>query len=210
MFRVLKTLLTLLVPIGSLLGILYIPADIAGLPEAYPFVRRILNLERETKLIWFSGFLVAYLVFVELRPYWRAWKMGRSWVSYAEAAQIIYEDFRDNDMVAGLIRDSNHPRPVEAVMGSWIEHGLNEGIIHGLGRLEHSREVEDVPSNVSIETGVMFERPDGSFSDEIAARERNTGHYWRSLQFKIKDIRKYLRQLEAGTIEFERRKASEK
>lgn len=205
-----KTLVALLVYLGGWLGLIYMPADIVGLPEAYPFIRPMLDMERETLLIWFSGFLVAYLVFVELRPYWRSWKKARSWVSYAEAAQIIYEDFRDNDMVAGLVRDSNHPRPVEAVMGSWIEDGLNEGIIQALGRLEHSREVDDLPSDVSIETGVMFERPDGGFCDEIAARERDTGLYWRSLQFKIKDIRKYLRHLEADTNEFERRKALKK
>lgn len=210
MWRITKTAVRLALGLGGWLGIVYAPADIIGLPETYPFLGWFLEMERETALVAFSGLLICYLVYVELRPYWKDWRKHRSWLSYPQAAQLIYEEFRDNDMVIGLIRDSGHPRPVEDVMSSWIEDGINKKIIHALGRLEHSREDDPVPCCVSIETNVVFERSDGAWDDEIAAKHNSTGQYWRALRFRRREIIKYLDELKADTVEFERRKTLKK
>lgn len=210
MRKIIKSLVRVAFWVGGLIGLAYVPADIAGLPETYPVLRVVTDMERETLLFWFSSGLVIYLIYVEIRPYLREWRRRQSWVSYPEAAQIIYEEYKSNDMVLGLMSDTRHPRPVEDVMGSWIEDGIRREIIHPFGRREHSNEIEKIPANISIETGIVFEKPDGKFDDEIAAFQPEGRIYWRNLRFKRKDILSYLQDLERDTLKGQSRKALKK
>lgn len=60
---------------GGLIGIIYIPADLFGLPEAYPPLTRVLAvLERFTILAAFTAVLVVYIFWMDARPFVRRWR----------------------------------------------------------------------------------------------------------------------------------------
>ena len=69
MLSVLKILKEWLIALGGYLGILYIPSDLFGLSEAYPRLKMVTNMiDRFTILAIFSGFLVLYILWIDLRP----------------------------------------------------------------------------------------------------------------------------------------------
>lgn len=55
---------------GSLLGIIYIPADLYGLTDAYPWLGRVAAMvDRFTLLAIFATVLVLYIFWIDLRPW---------------------------------------------------------------------------------------------------------------------------------------------
>ena len=53
------------------LGVAYAPSDLFGLTEAYPWLERVMEVDREAILIGFSFLLVLYVAWIDARPYFR-------------------------------------------------------------------------------------------------------------------------------------------
>lgn len=73
-WRILRSGWRGLVSLGLLIGILYIPSDIAGLPEALGIPRTTfagwrVSIERETLLTWFACALVLWIIWMDARPF---------------------------------------------------------------------------------------------------------------------------------------------
>lgn len=64
-----------LLALGGYLGLLYVPADIWGLPETYPALRTVLEMDRETAVMIFAGLLVLYVAWIDARPLITKWRL---------------------------------------------------------------------------------------------------------------------------------------
>lgn len=67
-----------IVAAATLIGILYLPADLGGLPEALKIpLEYLMAVDRELALIVFSGLLVAYIGWMDARPFILSWQEKR-------------------------------------------------------------------------------------------------------------------------------------
>lgn len=154
MLRILKAFIA----VGGWLGLIYLPADLVGLPETYPFLNRLSDMNRETLLIWFSGLLVAYLLFVELRPYLRNYREGRAFLGLEDAGRyyrdlLVRHDMNDAVKIFDSMSSPHQDQPTSSPVASafrWVaQEGVNDGVMEVWGVPENGskparlKDVED-------------------------------------------------------------------
>jgi hypothetical protein len=77
MLKIFRKFWDVILTFFTYLGILYGPADLFGLPQTYPVLGQVADmLDRFTLLAIFSGILVVYILWIDLRPLIRS-RMGR-------------------------------------------------------------------------------------------------------------------------------------
>ena len=89
------------------LGVLYSPADLWGLPETYPWLGEVTSmLDRFDVLAIFSGLCVLYILWMDLRPFYKKWRANalgpkkkseladRARLASVEINEIIGEEFK--------------------------------------------------------------------------------------------------------------------
>lgn len=70
MAKLLKRFWDALVFVGLLIGLVYIPADLYGLPDAYPWLRTASDIfDRSDLILGFAIIAVTYIVWMDARPY---------------------------------------------------------------------------------------------------------------------------------------------
>jgi hypothetical protein len=125
MWQVVKRWWDFVAAFATLLGILYVPADLFGLAEQYPVLGRVAAMaDRFTVLAAFSGILVLYILWIDARPWLRAKLAART---HRNAAPNQFVAFDPPDIVDAKQQISrfvaNHLSPSklaahEAVKGS--------------------------------------------------------------------------------------------
>lgn len=75
MLRNVRRFWDLIVFAGLIVGIIYLPADIFGLAQAYPTLgRAAAMIDRFTLLAGFALLLVAYIAWIDFRPIYQEWR----------------------------------------------------------------------------------------------------------------------------------------
>jgi hypothetical protein len=74
MLRLLKHFWRSLLAVGALVGLIYLPADIVGIPTVVmPFVSILSSINREWLLIGFGAVVSLYIVWMDARPFLTLW-----------------------------------------------------------------------------------------------------------------------------------------
>ncbi|MCT7374417.1 hypothetical protein [Chelativorans salis] len=64
---------------GLLIGLIYIPADLYGLPDAYPWLRTVATMvDRSDLILAFAILAVAYIIWMDARPFLSRFKENRT------------------------------------------------------------------------------------------------------------------------------------
>lgn len=194
--------------LGGWLGLAYAPADIAGLPDTYPFLRIISDMERETLLLWFSGILVAYLVIVEVRPYIRSALSGRAWLGLEEGGRYYRDLLVESGMNEGVkifdSMSSPHPdQPTSSHVASafrWIvQEAINEGRMEVVGTPENGSKSERLACVDDDATAYRKSREGESFFLMM------NGVYYRNIQIKKSTIKSYADHVRAHDANLKKR-----
>jgi hypothetical protein len=204
MMHLVGSLVRMILAISMFVGLLTLPVDTIAIDDTYRANLPTISLPRETLFIWFSGALLAYLLFVELRLFIAKRLSFKEWVPYPVAAQMLYEELKDREVVSRLVRESDHPKPVEAVMAAWVEDGIHKGFVNVRGCREYSEISEGVPQDSALVDVLLVTLPDGDQSHEVSAKKPETKEYWRGLTVLRSSLKIYLRYLEDDTPNFER------
>lgn len=92
MLRLLKKFWDAICFAGLLVGLLYIPADLYGLTDTYPWLRRVTaTVGRFDLLVGFSVLTVAYIIWADIRPLVRRWRESRQVLTIKVATSIYCE-----------------------------------------------------------------------------------------------------------------------
>jgi hypothetical protein len=213
MWQKTKSVVRALLGFGGWVGLAYAPADIMGLPDAYPFLRGIAEMERESLLLWFSGALVIYLIWVEVgRPAWVWLTSGRGWVDSEEAGQVLFGYLGKNQGARDDLaenKERGHPFPFAEAMSVYLEDGINRGIIKAKGHEEHFFEYQEVPCGVRIKDGMMFGNAK-DLKEHLAAILDGTDKTLIGLRLKKGSIEQYIKYLERDVIDRNRAQALKK
>lgn len=124
MLHFLKRFWRSLLVVGALVGLLYLPADVAGIPTVVqPLLEVFISIDREWLLLGFGAIVSTYIVWMDVRP------LLTHWLSSRRRRLIQVESVRHSviiDTVDGKLQQGRFRRiyslPVRNISGRTLRH----------------------------------------------------------------------------------------
>lgn len=196
MWGIIKSISKVFLWTSTFVGLVYLPADVYGLTDTYPFLARVTELERETLLIGFSILLLVYLTFVEVRPHVARYRALTSWVEAEDAAKMIFEHIKSSQQAVQTLknRKSNESViPYSGAVAPWFEEGINDGELVAIGHEDHLEDYVDIPKGVKVQDGKMFGTL-GNLKEDLCAIA-DDGRKLIGIRFNRTSLEKYIRTI---------------